>query len=66
MRKQPLPPITKRGTKRKTRSERQESHEQAAAQRDYESELLRCTRVNEGRRTYGDRLADGFGMMGGD
>jgi len=66
MRKQPLPPITKRGTKRRTKPEVSDALRQSHATIDHHEAIDLSRRLRESHRGYGDRLADGFGMMGGD
>jgi len=66
MRDKQLPPITKRGTKRKTRAENNTAIQDAYANIDHHEALDLSRRLRESHRGYGDRLADGFGMMGGD
>lgn len=58
--------LTKRGTRRKTKEELSESGQQAASSRTHEDELEYCQKLRASRRTYGDRLSEGFGMLGED
>lgn len=57
--------LTTRGTKRKTKEEIYDSHESHRS-RDHHEELNLCQRLKDGQRTYGDRLSEGFGMIGSD
>jgi hypothetical protein len=64
MRDKKLPPITKRGTRRKTRAETNAAIQDAAANIDHHEAIDLSRRLCESHRGYGDRLADGFGMIG--
>ena len=61
-----LPAKTQRGTRRKTKEERSESLRDVKSRIDSDEAIYVSTRLRESHRGYGDRLADGFGMMGGD